>query len=466
LLADIGEGIREVELLQWYVAEGDRVRQFDTVCQVQSDKATVDITSRYDGTVTELCGAGGQMMRVGEPLLYVRVATDEEEGGGGGGGDDKGTPPSLGAPEETSRPVAGGGAPLPVMDERLRVPSEPTRHTLSDHGDGGSKREKFHASPAVRRLVAEHDIAGDVASGRVRGTGPAGRVLKSDVIAYLRERGRWEQKTGEGVEEEVIPGSATATTKAPGAAATPAAAAAAPMTTGDDDAIEVVQLRGYQRSMVSSMTASLQVPHLMLGDDVVVDALLEARRTFKADDTDISMLAIWCKACSLALAEYPALNATAGSVEACEVQLHRHHHVGIAVDTPRGLVVPVVRSVQDKTLAEIQGDLNRLRGAAASGNVPPEDLTGATFMLSNIGSMGVGTVMMPCLVPPLIAMGAVGRIKRVPAFDENDNVVPTNIQSVSWAADHRFVDGATVARFHAVVQKYIENPIHMLSKLS
>jgi 2-oxoisovalerate dehydrogenase E2 component (dihydrolipoyl transacylase) len=158
-----------------------------------------------------------------------------------------------------------------------------------------------------------------------------------------------------------------------------------------------------------------------------------------------------------------------------QVRLLPRHDLGVAMATPRGLVVPVVRGCEQRSLLELQIELNRLKAAATESRLHADDLTTPTFTLSNIGSMNVGQTLKPVLVPPLVAMGALGRIQRVPRFVEDDDdganpsdkntVVATNILHVSWAGDHRILDGATLARFHLAFASYVSNPHRMLLHL-
>lgn len=359
LLADIGEGIKEVELLQWFVQPGERVRQFDKVCEVQSDKATVEITSRYDGVVLELAGHVGDMMQVGKPLLYI----DSQQQGAS----------FTNTPSESMKSSSGGAVSqeLPqrqtlsnvvwedVADdasddqERLNIPTIASHYRLvSDRAAGDDPNahpsdeasKSFQASPAVRKLGKEYQLDLTI----IHPSGPNGRLLKSDVVTYLKEQGRWRGG------EEAAPAS-IAPLKAP--------SAVSDAVRHDHAEDTIVQLKGYHRLMMQSMTAALQIPHMGFGDELVVTKLVECRRELNdanpEPDHRLSMLTLLIKACSLALTEYPMVNAVVHDAEACQLRLSPHHNIGIAVDTPRGLVVPVIHSVQNKSLTEIQQGTDR-----------------------------------------------------------------------------------------------------------
>jgi 2-oxoisovalerate dehydrogenase E2 component (dihydrolipoyl transacylase) len=221
---------------------------------------------------------------------------------------------------------------------------------------------------------------------------------------------------------------------------------------------------------------------MCFGDEILVDKLLELRRDLnhhhhhhhaKSSQSTgkISTLAIFIKAFDVALSDFPMVNSIVHNVEQCEYKIRKSHNIGIAMDTPRGLVVPVIRNCQTLSIVEIQNELDRYKELAESGKFAESDLTDVTFTISNIGSIG-GTYMQPVLAPPALAMAALGRIKVVPRFVNNDDdaydsqeVYPASVLSATLAADHRFLDGATLARFARAFQRYVESPVFMLSRL-
>jgi 2-oxoisovalerate dehydrogenase E2 component (dihydrolipoyl transacylase) len=358
LLADIGEGIKEVELLQWFVQPGEHVRQFDKVCEVQSDKATVEITSRYDGVVLELAGSVGDMMQVGQPLLFI----DNQHAGNSTMSTSESM--NLSSGDEASQEIQqhqtlsnvvweDAVADTSSEQERLKIPTIASHYVLvSDRNDPNAHpsdaSQPFQASPAVRKLGKEYQLDLTV----VHPSGPNGRLLKADVVTYLKEQGRWK-----GGGDDAVTASSTPVK-------VPSAVNAAVRQDHDEDTI--VQLKGYHRLMMQSMTAALQIPHMGFGDELVVTKLVECRRELNDANPDpdqrLSMLTLLIKACSLALTEYPTVNAVVHDAEACQLRLSPHHNIGIAVDTPRGLVVPVIHSVQIKSLIEIQQGMNRSPG--------------------------------------------------------------------------------------------------------
>ena len=209
------------------------------------------------------------------------------------------------------------------------------------------------------------------------------------------------------------------------------------------------------------MTASLRIPHLGYMEDVNVDEALKV----VAGRKDLTLLCVLIKAASMALVHYPELNAHANP-EATELRVYEDHNIGIAMDTPRGLMVPVIQDVKSRSVLDIAKELKRLRELGASGKLGMADLANGTFSISNIGSIG-GTYASPVIVPPQVAIGAFGRAKRIPVFESPQSMVvkEARIMPVSWSADHRVIDGALIARFCSQFKLYVENPADMLLRM-
>ena len=226
--------------------------------------------------------------------------------------------------------------------------------------------------------------------------------------------------------------------------------------------------------MYETMTKSLSIPHFLYSDTVDFTSLNRVRQSLnshssRADPsvapTKLSSLPFVLKAASLAMTEHPSLNAHLDASGAKPVFTHRAaHNIGIAIDTPHGLVVPVLKGVQRLSLHEIAAEIARLSALARTGKLSTADLSGATFTVSNIGSLGGATVA-PVIVGPQVAILGVGRARAVPAFAEDGSIVRRDEAVLSWAADHRVVDGATVARCAELVRLYLENTERMLAKM-
>lgn len=455
LLSDIGEGIREVQVKEWFVSEGDRVAQFDSICEVQSDKASVTITSRYDGIVRKLHYGVDAVAYVGKPLIDIELSTDD-------------------------------GDSIANRQVDNHQGSEITPQTHADGGLSGSKEMQTRAiaTPAVRRIAKENMVH----LGDVIGTGKDGRVLKEDILAYVSKRQTQQQ-------QQPVSVSATAASKvsevaAPAAAAAPSAVAA-PAGRGStaegggatagrgaagssrpqsapparEDRRE--PLKGIRKGMARAMSEALKIPHFGYCDEVDMGALVKLRSQLKDSPLlrglPFSYMPIIIKATSLALLEWPILNSSLDA-SAEHIIYKAAHNIGVALDSSEGLIVPNVKNAQDKSVLEIADDLKRLMELGKSGKLGPADITGGTFSLSNIGSIG-GTYAKPVILPPEVAIGALGKIQVLPRFDSSGTVVPAHIMQVSWSADHRVVEGAQMARFSNLWKSYLEHPTWMLLQL-
>ncbi|KAI4882242.1 hypothetical protein NFI96_020066, partial [Prochilodus magdalenae] len=423
-LSDIGEGIREVTVKEWYVKEGDKVSQFDSICEVQSDKASVTITSRYDGIIRKLYYDIDAIAFVGSPL--VDIETDREQG--------KQLLPD-GAPEE----------------DVVKTPAVSHEHTHQE-----IKGHKTQATPAVRRLAMENNIK----LSEVVGTGKDGRILKEDILNFLAKQ------TGAILPYDEVkqpaPPAAPATKKQP--VPSPPPAVQRPVFTGKD---RTEPLGGFQKAMVKTMTAALKIPHFGYCDEVDLTQLVRLRSELKglaeSRGVKLSYMPFFIKAASLGLLQFPILNASVD--EGCQnITYKGSHNIGLAMDTAQGLLVPNVKGVQALSVFDIAVELNRLQALGSAGQLGTGDLTGGTFTLSNIGSIG-GTYTKPVILPPEVALGALGKIQVLPRFDSRGEVVKAHIMSISWSADHRVIDGATMCRFSNLWRSYLENPASMVLDL-
>ncbi|RCN38122.1 2-oxo acid dehydrogenase acyltransferase [Ancylostoma caninum] len=323
---------------------------------------------------------------------------------------------------------------------------------------------KVLATPAVRRVAIENKV--DLK--KVKGTGKDGRVLKEDVLKFLGQ-----------VKEDYYPGT-TNIRSSPAFGSRPALKEYAPLT---ED--RVVPIRGYTRAMIKTMTDALKIPHFGYDDEyfahilnkgklthnapleVCADALITIRKELKEMASDrgvkLSYMPFFIKAASLALLEFPSLNASVD--EKLENIIYKaSHNICLAMDTPGGLVVPNIKNCEQRSIFEIAAELQRLQEDGKREKISREDLAGGTFTISNIGNIG-GTYVSPVIFPPQVAIGALGKIEKLPRYDKHDNLVPKNMFKVSWAADHRVVDGATMARFSNRWKFYLEHPSAMLAQL-
>ncbi|MDR9439794.1 MAG: 2-oxo acid dehydrogenase subunit E2 [Halomonas sp.] len=416
-LPDIGEGIVECEVVEWRIKEGDVIEEDQPVVEVMTDKALVEITAPEAGRVTRLHVPKGEIARVHAPLFAYAPAHAE-------------------APDETATAAPVPSEPAPrAASAAASTASAPPASGLGPHG-------RIPASPAVRRLLREHGLRLE----QVPGSGKQGRVLKEDIQAFL-ERG----------------GTSTAESPAP---AGEAARSARP-SSGEAE-VRVEPLRGVRAAMARQMVASAStIPHFQYGEELDVTDLLALRERLKPEaqacEARLTLMPFFMKAMALAIRDFPILNSRLNEA-GDEIHYLPSCNIGMAVDGKAGLMVPNVKGVERLTLLEIAGEIQRLTHEAREGRVAQADLKGGTISISNIGALG-GTYAAPIINAPEVAIVAIGKTQWLPRFDDRDQVVKRAIMTVTWAGDHRLIDGGTIARFCNAWKGYLEAPETMLLHL-
>ena len=424
-LSDIGEGVKEVQVIQWYVEEGAQVEEWGNLCEVQSDKASVDITSKFTGVVKKIHFPRDAIVQVGDGMVDIEVEGEEEpspqveEGEGQEAKEQEVSEQEQEAEDgavEQQEPAHEADPP-----QQAETP-EPARST-----------DPSLATPAVRGLLKEHNLHIE----DIQGTGKDGRVLKEDVYKHLES--------------------------GPSATTTSASIPTAPRPLPDAKQTETAQkLTPVQSAMFKSMTASLSIPHFLYSDSVDITSLAALRKRLNAtrgsDMPKYSYLPFVIKAVSLAMNKFPILNArldTSADPKRPQLQMRSNHNIGIAMDTPNGLLVPVIKSVNARSITEIVAETARLSQLGQAGKLSNQDLSGGTITVTNIGSIG-GEVVSPVIVEGQLAIVGVGKVKSIPVFDEDGELQKAEVMKLSWSADHRVVDGATMARAAEVVRQYLE----------
>lgn len=397
-LAQTGEGIAECELLKWFVQEGDQVEEFQPLCEVQSDKATIEITSRYKGKVLHILHSPGNIVKVGETLLKIGV----------------------------------NGFSAETISDSLSDPEINGPGNLGDSSTQASSVSQVLCTPAVRSLAKQLGIN----INDVRGSGKDGRILKEDVLNYVG---------GKDVDAE------------PSAYSDCSPQSGAERLQYKD---EVLQLRGFQRAMVKSMTMAAKIPHFHYVEELHCDALMELKTSFQRENSDPSIkhtfLPFLVKSLSMALSTYPLLNSRFNE-DLQEVIIKGSHNIGIAMATPTGLVVPNIKNVQSLSVLEITKEISRLQQLAMDNKLSHGDISGGTITVSNIGAIG-GKFGSPLINFPEVAIVAIGRIQKAPHITDEGTVYPLPVMNVNIGADHRILDGATVARFCNEWKSFVENP--------
>lgn len=304
------------------------------------------------------------------------------------------------------------------------------------------------ATPAVRRMTREHDVV----ITEISGTGKDGRVLKEDVTRFVEAR-----KSGELVSQ--------------------LSSQSSPLRPLQTQAISSgaetkVPLTNIQSQMLKAMTKSLTIPHFLYSDEINFDPLIQLRSTInKSLDANspvprVSFMPFVIKAVSIALDQYPLLNSRLefDADSKASLIMRPQHNIGVAMDTPVGLVVPNIKNVKNLSILDIAAELRRLQELGGEGKLTPADVSGGTITVSNIGNIG-GTVVAPVIVTGEVAILGMGRAQKLPRFNESGGIVAETVTNFSWSADHRVVDGATMARMAALVRELVEVPEKMFARM-
>ncbi|MGW6559880.1 dihydrolipoamide acetyltransferase family protein [Streptomyces hydrogenans] len=431
LLPDLGEGLTEAEIVRWLVADGDMVAVDQPVVEVETAKATVELPCPYAGVVTRRYGGEGDVLAVGAPLVAVTV----EE-----------TAAPAGEPRATGSGsvLVGYGTretprrrPAPAAVPAVTVPVRPA--PVPGSAPAGPAGPVPVVSPLVRQLARRHGL--DLRS--VPGSGAGGLILRSDVDAAIRRAEREPAGVG-------------AVTAVPGPAHGPH---------GSDGPEPVrVPLRGRRAAAAAKFSRSRrEIPDATCWVEADATALLEARAALaRPDGAPIGLLALLARICVAGLARHPQLNA---SVDTAREEIVRWPatHLGFAVQSDRGLTVPVVRDAHLRDTAGLAAELARLTAAARAGTLTPAEVTGGTFTLNNYGVFGVDGST-PILNHPEAAMLGVGRIAEKPWVHEGRLAVRRTVQ-LSLTFDHRVCDGAEAAGFLRHVADRVERPLRLLEDL-
>jgi pyruvate dehydrogenase E2 component (dihydrolipoamide acetyltransferase) len=411
---DIGD-FKDVPVIEVHVHEGQTINVDDPIITLESDKATMDVPSPAPGIVGSLLVRVGDKVSEGTPILQLRRT---EEG-------TMTQPPSL-LPQQEPSP-RGNFAPTAPPSMRSGAPAQlgEAGAAANTAASTGTDFPQIHASPSVRRVARELGV--DLT--RIKGTGEKDRITRDDVIGFLRGH------------------------------AAPAVAPAAPAGTGIPEIpaqdfakfgpIEVKPLSRIKRISGPHLhRAWLNVPHVTHNDEADVTNLEAYRRELDAAAREkgyrVTMLAFLLKASVSALKQFPDFNASLSS-EKDALILKRYYHLGIAVDTPDGLVVPVLRDVDGKGVNELSQEMSSLSKRAREGKLTAADMQGATFTISSLGGIG-GTAFTPIVNAPEVALLGVVRSKMVPVWDGTE-FKPRLMLPISLSYDHRIIDGALAARF-------------------
>lgn len=431
LLPDLGEGVQEGEITRWMVQAGERVREDQPLLEVMTDKVTAEIPSPVDGVVVDLLQPAGAVVPVGTPL--IRLQPDEEASANGAS-------PSAAAAAETASVT-----PMERTDSPAGIPEETPRATggrrspASDRGDRRAPR----AVPLVRRLARELGI--DLEN--LAGSGPGGRITEADVRAAAPAAPGKDTDT---VSSERSPGRPS-----------PGAGSREP---GAGSGATAIPFRGLRRRIAERVVKALRTaaPATFV-DEVDLTELValreKARDTAERQGVKLTFLPFVMKAASVALREHPRLNAIVDE-EREEILLARDYHMGIACETPEGLVVPVIRDVDGKSIFDLAREIAQKAERARTGQLDRSELQGSSFTITSMGRLS-GLMATPILNYPEVAILAVHRITRRPVY-QGDEIVPRDLAHLSLTFDHRALDGLDAARFVNTLIRYLEDPSLLL----
>ncbi len=449
--ADIGEGIHEGVLYEWRVSEGDEVKDGDTLFLVETDKVTAEIPSPTDGKVAHLAFQKGDTIHVGDVVLTIDDGEEEKKTADTQEESSEDKEPSSKTQEESSeteelsdqdnKKSSGSRKESVSEDESTSVVGEldVSDDVIASSDEGQEKppekqeeRKRVLATPVARKMAK--DLGVDI--HEVKGTGPAGRVMKADIrqAAQASEKEEKQEKQTSTKTQEVS-----------------VEAESRPMS---------MLRKTVARTMVQSKS---EIPHAAAMDEFDVTELVAFKKANeeRAEEAGIHLtyLPLIIRALVLALKEHPVLNASIDeSGEA--ILMKKERHIGLAVDTPEGLIVPVIREADHLGVLGLAGEIQRLSAAAREKKLKLEDLKGGTFSVTNYGAVGA-KFGVPIIKPPEVAILGVGLIEKQ-AVVRNDEIVIRSILPISLAFDHRVIDGGDAGRFLQTLKAYLESPERML----
>jgi pyruvate dehydrogenase E2 component (dihydrolipoamide acetyltransferase) len=443
-LPDLGENIASGDVVSVFVSEGDVVKPGQALLEVETDKAVIEVPCPPGGRIAKVLVKKGDTVAVGQPLVVIEAAGAAPAPAAQPAAQAVAQPvPSQPVPSQPVRPAAAvatpappAPAPAPVAPVVAPAPQQPVATAVSAGGrDEPTASPVEPAGPAVRRLARELGV--DLS--RVRGSGSAGRIVREDVIAAVRQ-----------------------------ASSAPSSGRSRPESTAterdDWGPIRREQMSRMRKTIAANMVRSVAtIPHLTNFDDADVTELEHLRKASAAEyaksNLKLTALSFVIKAVSLSLKQHPGVNASV-DMEKGEIVYKDYVNVGLAVDTPRGLVVPVLRDCDQLSIPQVAQAIAETAEKAKNAQYGIEDLRGGTFTISNLGAVG-GAYSTPIINWPEVAILLVGRSRRMPVVHE-DRIEPRLMMPLSLSYDHRVIDGAMAARFLSEVIGYLESPGRLL----
>lgn len=424
----LSDTMEEGVISRWLKKEGDTVHQGDVIGEIDTDKATMDLEVFEDGVLEKLLVPEGTTVAIGEPVAFIG------DGSGTGGG----TAPGTSTTQSTTAAEAPAAPSEPAAPAPSAAPAAPKPTS------GG----RVLTSPLARRIAAEHGL--DPAT--ITGTGPGGRIVRADVEAAVA--------AGEGRTEKADQGAQAGQPVQPSPAGAPRPAAAAGETDTGADSV-VVPLTQMRKATARRLTESASAPHFFLTNVVGADRLFafrqEVNQRYADSGIKVSVTDLLVRACAVTLHAHPQVNSSwAGD----KILQHRRTHIGVAVAIDNGLIVPVVRDADAKPLDELAAETRELAERARAGKLKPDEFSGGTFTISNLGMFGIDNFT-AVINPPEAAILAVGAATEEP-FVQDGTLQSRRIMKLTMTADHRVLDGATAAAFLRDLKQTLEEPLRIL----
>jgi pyruvate dehydrogenase E2 component (dihydrolipoamide acetyltransferase) len=432
--SDVGEGLHEGVILEWHFKVGDFVKEGQLICVVETDKVNAELTAPVAGVVTKLGKEVGQTIHVGETLIIIDDSQSSNAPKAEAKQESKQVSKEAPKAKEVTKQAAGEGeeneqgviGEIEVSSAVMASSSEGVSETKAETKSSA----RVLATPAARKLA--RDLKVDI--NAIKGTGPHGRVMKEDIL------------------------------KVGGKTSTQSLVSTPKFEISKEGAVEIVPITKLRKAIVSAMTRSKQIiPHTTLIVELEVDELVQLRQSLKDQslyqDVKITYMPFIMKAVVKALQAFPIFNSSFDQAND-QVVLKKFYNIGMAVDTPDGLIVPVIKAANQLTILGLAKETKRLADLTRDRKVQLSDLKDATFSITNFGSIGVpfGT---PIINHPEVAILGIGNISQKPVV-RNNQVVPGYVMPLSLAVDHRIIDGADAGRFLKLVKQLLEQPALLL----
>ncbi|WP_448336944.1 dihydrolipoamide acetyltransferase family protein [Chloroflexus aurantiacus] len=420
---------------RWLKKVGDQIAVGDIIAEIETDKATMELEAFEAGVLQQILIPEGQTVPIGQPIAII--------------GDS--AAPVAAAPAPTPAPAA---APAPEPAAAPTPAPAPAPVTTAAAPGGGDENGRIKASPVARRLAEELGI--DLR--QVVGTGPGGRIIKENVEEFAARRGT--------AAPAAAPAPAPAPAAAPAPAPTPAPAPAptrAPAPTPAPALAGAEPLSRMRKAIARAMTDSKPgVPHIYLTIEVDADALMALREQIAASGTRVSVNDLVVKAAAKALAKVPAVNVSFSQTADGQPGIVRHNqiNIGVAVALDDGLVAPVVRDADKKSISVISAEIRDMALRAREGKIKQNELEGATFQVTNLGMFGIVEFGSIISVPQAASL-AVGAVRKVPVV-RDDQIVIGQVMNLTLSADHRVIDGAVGAQYLQELRKLLEAPMNII----